>query len=143
MYTSDTTSIVQSLASGEVVAALGWSTDYANLKAEGVPVRFMQPSEGMMTWICGVDIHAESRYREMAHEIIDAMISPEGGAYTIRENGTGVANRKAFDLVEPEQLTSLGLNRNPESVLENGVMQRSQRNADAIAVMYEEVKLGL
>lgn len=79
----------------------------------------------------------------MAHEIIDAMISPEGGAYTIRENGTGVANRKAFDLVEPELLTSLGLNRNPESVLENGVMQRSQRNADAIAVMYEEVKLGL
>lgn len=57
----------------------------------------------------------------MAHEIIDAMISPEGGAYTIRENGTGVANRKAFDLVEPELLTSLGLNRNPESVLENGV----------------------
>lgn len=61
MYTSDNTSIVQSLASGEVVAALGWSTDYANLKAEGVPVRFMQPSEGVMTWICGVAIHAKSR----------------------------------------------------------------------------------
>jgi spermidine/putrescine transport system substrate-binding protein len=143
MYTSDNTSITQSLASGEVVAALGWSTDYANLKAEGIPVSFMQPSEGVMTWICGVAIHAKSRFREMAHEIIDAMISPEGGAYTIRENGTGVANRKAFDLVEPELLTSLGLERDPESVLQNGVMQRSQRNADAIAVMFEEVKLGL
>ena len=143
MYTSDNTSITQSLASGEVVAALGWSTDYANLKAEGVPVRFMQPSEGVMTWICGVAIHAKSRFREMAHEIIDAMISPDGGAFAIRENGTGVANRKAFDLVEPELLISLGLNRDPEGVLKNGVMQRSQRNADAIAVMYEEVKLGL
>ncbi|MEX0976115.1 MAG: extracellular solute-binding protein [Woeseia sp.] len=143
MYTSDNTSITQSLASGEVVAALGWSTDYANLKAEGVPVRFMQPREGIMTWICGAAIHADSRNPEMAHEVIDAMISPEGGAYTIRENGTGVANRKAFELVEPELLQQLGLDQEPESLLANGVMQARQRNADAISVMFEEVKLGL
>ncbi|HEX7719464.1 MAG TPA: extracellular solute-binding protein, partial [Woeseiaceae bacterium] len=143
MYTSDNTSITQSLASGEVVAALGWSTDYANLKAEGVPVRFMQPKEGIMTWICGAAIHADSRNPGMAHELIDAMISPEGGAYTIRENGTGVANRKAFELVEPELLQQLGLDQEPESLLANGVMQARQRNADAISVMFEEVKLGL
>jgi spermidine/putrescine transport system substrate-binding protein len=143
MYTSDNTSITQSLASGEVVAALGWSTDYANLKAEGVPVRFMQPREGIMSWICGAAIHADSSNPGMAHEVIDAMISPEGGAYTIRENGTGVANRKAFELVEPEMLQQLGLDQDPESLLANGVMQARQRNADAISVMFEEVKLGL
>lgn len=143
MYTSDNTSITQSLASGEVVAALGWSTDYANLKAAGIPVRFMQPAEGVMTWICGASVHARTRNPRMAHEVIDAMISPEGGAYTIRENGTGVANRKAFDLVEPELLATLGLDRDPESLFDGGVMQRPQRNADAIAVMFEEVKLGL
>lgn len=143
MYTSDNTSITQSLASGEVVAALGWSTDFANLKAEGVPVKFMNPKEGRMTWICGASVHAESKYPELAHQVIDAMISPEGGAFTIRENSTGVANRKAFDLVEPEVLARLGLDREPESIFENGVMQRPQRNADGIAVMFEEVKLGL
>jgi spermidine/putrescine transport system substrate-binding protein len=143
MYTSDNTSITQSLASGEVVAALGWNTDYANLKAEGVPVRFMRPREGMMTWVCGAAVHADSRHREMAHEVIDAMISPEGGAYTIRENGTGVTNSKAFDLVEPELLRRLGLDGDPEELLHDGVMQRRQQNADAISVMFEEVKLGL
>ena len=143
MYTSDNTSITQSLASGEVAAALGWSTDYANLKAEGVPVRFMHPKEGVMTWICGAAVHAASKKREMAHAVIDSMISPEGGAYAIRENGTGVANRKAFELVEPALLARLGLDDNPEHLLENGVMQRRQRNADAISVMFEEVKLGL
>lgn len=143
VYTSDNTSITQSLASGEVVAALGWSTDYANLKAEGIPVRFMNPAEGRMTWICGAGIHSESRHRDMAHEIIDAMISPAGGAFTIRENSTGVANRKAYDLVEPELLAQLGLDGNPQDAFEKGVMQRPQRNADAIAVMFEEVKLGL
>lgn len=143
MYTSDNTSIAQSLASGEVAAALGWSTDYANLKAEGVPVRFMRPKEGVMTWICGAAVHAASEKREMAHALIDSMISPEGGAYAIRENGTGVANRKAFDLVEPELLARLGLDEDPEELLEDGVMQRRQRNADAISVMFEEVKLGL
>ena len=143
MYTSDNTSITQSLASGEVVAALGWSTDYANLRADGVPVRFMDPQEGRMTWICGVAIHAKTKHREMAHEVIDAMISPEGGAYTIQENSTGVANGKAFELVDDELLALLGLGRNPQSVFETSVMQRPQRNADAIAVMFEEVKLGL
>lgn len=143
MYTSDNTSITQSLASGEVVAALGWSTDYANLKADGVPVKFMNPVEGRMTWICGAAVHAKSQHRDMAHQVIDAMISPEGGAFTIRENSTGVANRKAFDLVEPALLASLGLDQDPQSVFENGVMQQPQRNADAIAVMFEEVKLGL
>ena len=143
MYTSDNTSITQALASGEVVAALGWSTDYANLKADGVPVRFMNPIEGRMTWICGAAVHARSQLRKMAHDVIDAMISPEGGAYAIRENGTGVSNRKAFDLVSPELLSRLGLDRDPESEFASSVMQRPQRNADAIAVMFEEVKLGL
>ncbi|MEO1246884.1 MAG: extracellular solute-binding protein [Pseudomonadota bacterium] len=143
MYTSDNTSIAQALASGEVVAALGWSTDYANLKAEGVPVAFMNPVEGRMAWICGAAIHAESAHRELAHEVIDAMLSPEGGAFAIRENGTGVANRKAFDLVDPELLVSLGLDQDLNAVFESSVMQRTQRNADAIAVMFEEVKLGL
>jgi spermidine/putrescine transport system substrate-binding protein len=143
MYTSDNTSITQSLASGEVVAALGWSTDYANLRAEGIPVRFMNPVEGRMTWICGAAVHAETTNRELAHQVIDAMISPEGGAFTIRENGTGVANHKAFDLVEPELLASLGLDEDLQSILDGGIMQRPQRNADAIAVMFEEVKLGL
>jgi spermidine/putrescine transport system substrate-binding protein len=143
MYTSDNTSITQSLASGEVVAALGWSTDYANLKAEGVPVKFMNPKEGRMTWICGAAIHAESSNRELAHQVIDAMISPEGGAFTIRENSTGVANRKAYDLVDADLLASLGLDQDLQSIFENGILQRPQRNADAIAVMFEEVKLGL
>lgn len=143
MYTSDNTSITQSLASGEVVAALGWSTDFANLKAEGVPVRFMNPVEGWMTWVCGAAIHAESRNRNLAHQVIDAMISPEGGAFTIMENSTGVANRKAFELVAPELLATLGLAEDPQMMLNSGVMQRPQKNADAIAVMFEEVKLGL
>lgn len=143
MYTSDNTSITQSLASGEVVAALGWSTDYANLKAEGIPVKFMNPAEGRMAWICGAAVHAESQHREMAHQLIDAMISPEGGAFTIRENGTGVANAKAFDIVDPELLAELGLDEDLQSALNSAVMQRPQRNADAIAVMFEEVKLGL
>lgn len=143
MYTSDNTSIAQSLASGEVVAALGWSTDYANLKAEGIPVSFMNPREGRMAWICGAAIHADSSNRDMAHQVIDAMISPEGGAFTIRENGTGVSNKKSFDLVDQELLISLGLDQDLATVLENSVLQRTQRNADAIAVMFEEVKLGL
>jgi spermidine/putrescine transport system substrate-binding protein len=140
MYTSDNSAIVHALASGEVVAALAWSSDYAELKAAGLPVAFMRPREGHMTWVCGAGIHANARNPGRAHELIDALISPAGGAYTIERNGTGASNLKAFERV-PE--TSLGLSRDPQALLAGGVFQSEQQHAREIGVMFEEVKLGL
>lgn len=143
MYTSDNSAIVHALASGEVVAALGWSSDYADLKAAGLPVAFMRPPQGRMTWVCGAGIHAQARHVDRAYELIDALISPEGGAFTITHNGTGASNLKSFELVPEAQLDSLGLTRDPNDMLRGGVFQTEQQNAREIGAMFEEVKLGL
>ena len=48
-YTTDMTSVEQSLASGELVAAMTWNASATALKKQGVPVEFMKPKEGMLT----------------------------------------------------------------------------------------------
>ncbi|TIQ92178.1 extracellular solute-binding protein, partial [Mesorhizobium sp.] len=52
-YTTDMTSVEQALASGQLVAAMTWNASATSLKKQGVPVEFMKPREGMLTWACG------------------------------------------------------------------------------------------
>ena len=53
-YTNDLTSWEQGLASGELVAAASWNDTPTRLIKEGLPVQFMKPKEGAMTWTCGM-----------------------------------------------------------------------------------------
>jgi spermidine/putrescine transport system substrate-binding protein len=74
-YAESESDITQALASGEVVAATTWDSGAASLRAEGVPVRFMNPKEGVETWFCGlirggrVPDHG-LRYRALEQEIV-------------------------------------------------------------------------
>ncbi len=45
LYTDDTTTLEQALASGELVAAMTWDASAVQLKTEGVPVTFAKPKE--------------------------------------------------------------------------------------------------
>ncbi len=53
-YADDMTSIVQGIASGEIWAALAWDETAVKLAAAGIPVKFMQPKEGVLTWLGGI-----------------------------------------------------------------------------------------
>lgn len=115
-YWGDATQIEQALASGEVVAAYAWNDTYKKLKDMGLSVAYMTPKEGMLTWVCGLCL--DSRKTEVnaaAYDLIDAMISPEAGAYMLSEVGYGHSNRKAYDLVDPQILADLGWS-DPEAV---------------------------
>ena len=60
-YTNDTTSWEQALASGELVAAALWNDSPLNLRKQGIPVAFMNPKEGPMTWVCGITLMRSGR----------------------------------------------------------------------------------
>ena len=126
LYTSDVTTMEQALASGEVVAGMTWNDTATSLKKEGVSVKFANPKEGALTWACGVMMHKDAPHYDLAHDLIDAMISPETGAYVINEFGYGHSNTKSFDLVSDERLAELGLTRNPNDILDRGVFQTTQ-----------------
>src|SRR3546814_17291669 len=65
---NDATTLEQSLASGEVVAAVGWNSSYTALRRQGIPVKYMTPKEGLITWICGVVLMTDSAHVDRSEE---------------------------------------------------------------------------
>ena len=144
-YWTSTADIVQALASGELVATSAWNDAYTELKGEGIPVKFAKPKEGAMTWSCGFCLmsFADPKKLDRAYEVIDAMLSPDAGAYEIMTVGYGHANSKAYDLVSEEDLAARGLSRNPDDLLSSGSFQEPIGNEPALQAMFEEVKAGM
>ncbi len=144
MYTDDMTTLEQALASGELVAAMTWNSSPVELKKQEVPVKFANPKEGALTWVCGAVMHKDAPNPERAHNIIDSLISVETGRYIIDEFGYGHSNAKAFDEVGDERLAELGLSRTPSELLDAGKFQiplpeefTSRMNAE-----FEQIKAG-
>ena len=143
-YANSPTDIENALASGELVAGVTWNDSYTRLKEAGVPVKFMEPKEGAMTWTCGICINskADPAKLDRVYDAIDALISPEAGAFEIVDFGYGHANLKAYDLVDEETLAARGLTKNPEDLLSSGIFQEPIGNEPALQTMFEEVKTG-
>jgi spermidine/putrescine transport system substrate-binding protein len=144
-YTNDMTTVEQALASGELVAATTWNSSITGLTKQGLPVKFMQPKEGPMTWTCGIALHAgvEDDMMDRAYDLIDAFLAPETGEYWIKEYGMGHSNAKAFERVSSEELTVRGLSDNPGPYIKAGIFQATIRNEPELQAMFEEVKAGL
>lgn len=123
---SDSTTLVQALASGEVVAAMTWSDVPTTLIAEGVPVKFAEVKEGGLTWVCGLVLAKDAPHYDRAHELLDALISPESGQWCIDVNSYGHSNAKAFDSFTAEQLTAKALSKNATEILDAGVFLVAQ-----------------
>ncbi len=143
-YTDDTTSLEQALASGELVAAMTWDASAVTLKGQGVPVKFANPKEGALTWVCGAMIHKDAPHPGKAHDIVDALLSTGAGKWLIGENGYGHSNTKSFDLFSDDELAALGLSRNPAEILDAGKFQvpQTQEFETAMNKEFENIKAG-
>ena len=120
-YWDDPTEVSQGLASGELVAAYAWNGMPAELIDQGVPIAYMNPKEGQITWVCGLSIDPRGEADEqLVYDFIDAMISPEAGVFQMEDYNYGHSNRKAFELVSPDTLARIGMS-DPEEVFNQGV----------------------
>ena len=145
-YTNDITSWEQALASGEVVAAASWNMTPTNLSKRDLPVMFMKPKEGAMTFTCGLVLFsfASPEMEARAYDLIDAYLAPSTGEYWISEFGMGHANIKSFEAFSSDELAQRGLP--PDDVpgyIASGIFQATIQNEPELQQMYEEVKAGL
>jgi spermidine/putrescine transport system substrate-binding protein len=143
-YTDDTTTLEQALASGEMVAAMTWNASAVQLAAEGVPVKFAQPKEGALTWVCGLMIHKDAPNLDRAYDIIDSLLSVESGQFMINDYGYGHSNKKSFELFDDATLQGLGLSRTPADILSAGHFQipQSQDWETRMNELFETIKAG-
>ncbi len=144
IYTDDETTLEQALASGELVAAMTWDSSAVKLKGEGIPVTFANPKEGALTWVCGAMLHKDAPQPDKAYDLVDALLSTEGGKWLISVNGFGHSNTKTFDLFSDEELAALGLSRNPIDILSAGKFQvpQTQEFETAMNKEFEQIKAG-
>ena len=141
-YSTDETSMVQALAAGEIVAATTWDSGALQLKKDGVPVKFMSPKEGVLTWTCGLQLLKDPPNLDKAFDVIDAMLDPSVGEFLLTEFGYGHSNKRTFERVSDKTLTALGLSRDPSELLSSGVAYCILKNKDKIIEMFQDVMAG-
>lgn len=144
VYTDDTTTLEQAIASGEMVAAMTWNSSAALLKSEGVPVAFAKPKEGALTWVCGPMIHKDAPNLDRAYDVIDSLLSVDTGKFMINDYGYGHSNGKSFESFDDEQLAGIGLSKNPVEILDAGHFQQPQTQEweSKMNTIFEEIKAG-
>lgn len=144
MVTSDTATITQGLASGELVAAITWSDHYRQLKAEGANVGFMTPKDtGRFTYVCGFVLHKDAPDLEKAYALMDSGLSLEATRYLVTEYSNGGANQTAMNALTDAELAAGELPRDVAGFLKGGVFQIRLPNKDAIVKSWTEIRTGL
>lgn len=143
MYTTDMTSIEQALASGELVAAMTWNASAVSLKKQGVPVEFMNPKEGMLTWVCGfVKMKGSDAHDDLIYDFINSRMEAASGQALIENYGYGSSSSDAMQAEGADKLKALRLPTDPETMLKTTVFTGPIKNNDKITKMFEEVKAG-
>ncbi len=144
-YWDSQTDMEQAIASGECVAGYAWNEALVNLTEQGVPVAFAAPKEGAFGWACGLVRGANSTADDqMAHDFIDAWLSPEAGKFLIEAYGYGHGNQKSFDLVDPATLEALGYG-DPVALMDgtNFWVPMSPEIDAAMLELWEDIQAGL
>ena len=143
-YWTDQTSVEQALAAGELVAAYAWNSAIVELKKQGVNVVYMNPKEGIWTWVCGLVLLVDGPGdQDKAYDFIDAWISPASGKNLIEMYGYGHSNAKSFELVDPAILDNLGIT-DPDTMMANsrffGEIKPEVR--EKYIALFDEIKAG-
>ena len=82
--------------------ALGWNGDAAALIAQGVPIKYVVPSEGSQTWEDDWAIAADALNPELAHTFLNFVMHPEVAAQEARYTRYATGNRNALALLDEE-----------------------------------------
>jgi len=140
-YWVDFSELAQQVGSGDVwVASNAWADTYTSLLEQNVPVDYINPSEGMLRFVCGFGISSEATDVALAHAYIDAAIAPQSMANFSNEYGYGSANQDALPLIDPEIVELFHMD--DPAFLEQTIFYQSlsQEQRQRITTMWNDVK---
>ena len=127
-------SMVNLFKSGEVVIADGGRGTTQAMTDDGVPVEWIAPEEGAMSWVCGLAITSKAQNIDAAYKLINYYASPEAQAIS-GDMGFVAMNPKALPMVSPAFQKSA----DPRN-LDNAIPQTEPDNADAYERAWQEVQ---
>jgi spermidine/putrescine transport system substrate-binding protein len=137
----DYTAMWDNVRQGSVWAAYSWQDTFAVLREE-VPVAYIKPKEGVLSWAEGLVLHVESENYHHAHEYADAWSAPATGTRLTNSWGYGHANLD-IDIsdLDQELVDVFGLDDPVAALSEpNSLIFRHLPNRDAYNRAWDEVK---
>ena len=127
-------SMVNLFKSGEVVIADGGRGTTQAMIDDGVPVEWIAPEEGAMSWVCGLAITSKAQNIDAAYKLINYYASPEAQAIS-GDMGFVAMNPKALPMVS----SAFRKSADPRN-LDDAIPQTEPDNADVYERAWQEVQ---
>ena len=132
-FAESDSSMVNLFKSGEVVLADGGRGTTEAMVDDGLPVEWVAPDEGALSWVCGLALTSQAANTDAAYKLINYYASPEAQAIS-GEMGFVAMNPDALDLIDPKYKEAA----DPRN-LENAIPQTEPDNADVYDRAWQEV----
>jgi spermidine/putrescine-binding protein len=132
-FAESDSSMVNLFKSGEVVLADGGRGTTEAMADDGLPVEWVAPSEGALSWVCGLAISSKAQNTDAAYKLIDYYASAEAQAISA-EMGFVAMNPDALD-----QLDEKFHETADPGNLESAIAQTEPDNADVYERAWQEV----
>ncbi|NPA06363.1 MAG: extracellular solute-binding protein [Chloroflexi bacterium] len=124
--------------SGEAWISFGWTSNARWLREDdGLPVAFVAPEEGALSWVCGYAILKGTERPNAAHALIDHYLDPQIQYIEATDFEYFVSNQKVLELLSEEEIEASGLD-NPEAIAQAHV-EILPDNYDRWLQIWEEV----
>ena len=131
----DLVELLNALATWEARSESGFE-----MKAENLPVKFLRPKTGMMTFVCGFVMHKDTKDAGKAHALIDSNNSEAATAFLVTEMGYGPANTKAMKSIDPAVREKAELPEDVDAFLATGFFQQAIPEKDKLVAMWQEIR---
>lgn len=124
---------------GDAWISFGWTSN-ANLLSEdeGIPMQYVSPKEGALSWVCGYSIIKGTEMPNAAHALINHYLDPELQYFEATDFEYFVANSKVLDKLSEDEKALVGLDH-PEQLQESHV-EVIPDNYDKWLQVWEEVQ---
>jgi spermidine/putrescine-binding protein len=126
-------SMVNLFKSGEVWLADGGRGTAEAMVDDGLPVEWIAPKEGALSWVCGLAISSKAENIDAAYKLIDYYASPEAQAISA-EMGFVAMNPDALPLIDRKFRDTA----DPHN-LETAIPETEPDNADIYERAWQEV----
>ena len=129
------------IKSGTIWIAYSWQDTLVAMKAANVPVAFMDPTQGRLSWFCGFMLGQDTKNYYHAHEYVESYINKAScvqmmNAFTYGTSNTTVT---AADITNPALAASLKLG-DPSALTTSAHLQSWAPNRAKLQLAWQEVK---
>jgi spermidine/putrescine transport system substrate-binding protein len=129
------------IKSGTVWIAYSWQDTLVSMKAAGVPVAFMNPSQGRLSWLCGFVLGAQTKNYYHAHDYVESYINhaAAGQMTNLYYYGNSNATVTPADIKNQLLVKALKLG-DPKAIAASDVhLQSWSPNRTALELAWQEV----